>query len=555
VRLEIPTGQKASHRLTWNDPQLGYNGSLGSLDWSVVVLEEMTIDLEVSVQLSPASDGSENATPGLILLQETARGRTFRGTFDPSTDTRLAAAAAAGGNGEGPTVEAIIFEFDNAFSWMTAKEVELVALRVRPDGPPAALVPPLLPLSPLEVPPRSAGRHAGGADCRLAPGLAKPPPPGVVDEREEVLRFAARLDDWLAAAETSCPADGSSAAEVGGEWLKDLLARVASLRGLCKEASDKTAPPPGMDGNGLTAELLRAQDDRTSGAVIDFLKEDPAFRELARKELNDIIDRDKEDGDKLAAGIDQAVQKGVLPGDLEPPEYNQIDVMGKSADQVADEIIAKLPKQGGCVVVLVGLSGTGKGTTVDKIKQKIPNASTWSNGNCFRSLTLLAATWCEQQGMSGFDPSCLVAENLAAWADMLEFDCLGGEFDIRINGLDLDFRVSEVANTVLKEPRVSKNIPTVARETQGEVVKFAGDAVQKMGEAGTVVLLEGREQTLNFIPSPYRFCLTMSDTTVIGARRAAQRIAAAAVARIDAQGGNDVREAVRAALAELAANS
>merc|ERR1712203_191397 len=99
------------------------------------------------------------------------------------------------------------------------------------------------------------------------------------------------------------------------------------------------------------------------------------------------------------------------------------------------------------------------------------------------------------------------------------------------------------ANTLLKEPKVGKNIPTVAKETQGEVVKFAGDAVQKMGAAGTVVLLEGREQTLNFIPSPYRFCLMMSDTSVIGERRAAQRIGADALKNI--KDGEDVPAAVK----------
>merc|ERR1719323_560047 len=115
---------------------------------------------------------------------------------------------------------------------------------------------------------------------------------------------------------------------------------------------------------------------------------------------------------------------------------------------------------------------------------------------------------------------------------MLEFDQYDGKFDIRVNGLGLDVKVSEVANTLLKEPRVAKNIPAVAKETQGEVVKFAGDAVRKMGEAGTVVLLEGRHQTLDFIPSEYRFCLTMADPTVIGARRAAQRIAADALGKL-----------------------
>merc|ERR1719330_747500 len=129
---------------------------------------------------------------------------------------------------------------------------------------------------------------------------------------------------------------------------------------------------------------------------------------------------------------------------------------------------------------------------------------------------------------------------------MLEFGNFGGKFDIRVNGLGLDARVSEVANTLLKDPKVAKNIPAIAKETQGEVVKFAGDAVQKMGEAGTVVLLEGRQQTLDFIPSEYRFCLTMADPTVIGARRAAQRIAADALGKLT--DGDDVEEIVKASL-------
>merc|ERR1712113_1103841 len=100
--------------------------------------------------------------------------------------------------------------------------------------------------------------------------------------------------------------------------------------------------------------------------------------------------------------------------------------------------------------------------------------------------------------------------------------------------------------------RVAKNIPTVAKETQGEVVKFAGDAVKKMGDSGTVVLLEGREQTLNFISSPYRFCLTMSDTKIIGARRAAQRIAAHAVANLG--DSTDVEGIVKKSLAAIASS-
>eukprot|EP00928_Gymnodinium_smaydae_P058518 TRINITY_DN4171_c0_g1_i1.p2 TRINITY_DN4171_c0_g1~~TRINITY_DN4171_c0_g1_i1.p2 ORF type:complete len:382 (+),score=128.80 TRINITY_DN4171_c0_g1_i1:59-1147(+) len=303
----------------------------------------------------------------------------------------------------------------------------------------------------------------------------------------------------------------------------------------------------------LTLEILKAQDDRTSGAIIEALKDDAVFQELSKKELDQIVARDAEDAEKLQIGVDEAIKKGVLPADLKPPEYTQIDVLGKTADQVADEIIAKLPKEGGCVMILVGLSGTGKGTTVDKMKAKLANASTWSNGNCFRSLTLLAATHCEKEGKE-FDGACLTAENLNTWANMLEFNSFDGKFDICIKGLGIDAKVSEIANTLLKEPKVAKNIPTVAKETQGEVVKFAGDAVKKMGEAGTVVLLEGREQTLNFIPSEYRFCLTMSDTTVIGARRAAQRIAAEANKNVkDGDSDQAALDCVKAALAVVAA--
>ena len=33
----------------------------------------------------------------------------------------------------------------------------------------------------------------------------------------------------------------------------------------------------------------------------------------------------------------------------------------------------------------------------------LPRATTWSNGNVFRSLTLLAVKWCEAQGLPAFD--------------------------------------------------------------------------------------------------------------------------------------------------------
>jgi len=65
---------------------------------------------------------------------------------------------------------------------------------------------------------------------------------------------------------------------------------------------------------------------------------------------------------------------------------------------------------------------------VAKLQQKLvedegKQVVCWSNGNVFRSATLLAATWCEQQeGIDGFDAEkALTKENLASFMGMLEF--------------------------------------------------------------------------------------------------------------------------------------
>eukprot|EP00397_Hematodinium_sp_SG-2012_P048923 GEMP01056235.1.p1 GENE.GEMP01056235.1~~GEMP01056235.1.p1 ORF type:complete len:306 (+),score=92.02 GEMP01056235.1:227-1144(+) len=283
----------------------------------------------------------------------------------------------------------------------------------------------------------------------------------------------------------------------------------------------------------LTDEIIKRQDDMTTTALIDFLSDDPQFIQLSDQEQKLIIDRDVLDAEALKAGIILAQEKKVLPIQ-DPKKYQAVEVQGKTADQVADEIIGYMGDKAhkGCVVCLVGLSGTGKGTTVEKLKQKLPLSSTWSNGNIFRSLTLLAATACEQQNKE-LCPDVLTAENLATWVDYLSFGKnAGGAWDTTIEGLGIQAQVSEVQNTLLKEPKVASNIPIVAKQTQGEVVKFAADACNKMGAGGAVVLLEGREQTLDFIPADFRFCLTLSDASLLGKRRAAQRVAASALKSI-----------------------
>mmetsp|Transcript_27442 Transcript_27442/g.60564 ORF Transcript_27442/g.60564 Transcript_27442/m.60564 type:complete len:326 (-) Transcript_27442:2237-3214(-) len=314
----------------------------------------------------------------------------------------------------------------------------------------------------------------------------------------------------------------------------------------------------------ISYELLAKQNAETSNALIDNLAGSEAFVFLATKEQELTIGRDNEDAVKLEKGIQFAKDKGVLDPNYVPQPYVKIDVLGKNPSIVADEILGKVKGDGdqntGSVIVLCGLSGTGKGTTVSMLRSKLENdegkqVATWSNGNIFRSVTLLAVTWCEQQSdIDGFDKEkALTKENLETFMGMLSFGKFNGKYDTHIKGLGLDMYISEVQNTELKGPKVSKNIPTVAEVTQGEVVKFAADAVEIMGNDGLFVLLEGREQTVDFVRTPYKFTLTLSDESLIGKRRAAQRVMAGALQKFtDAASGADVDAAVQKCLLEMA---
>lgn len=314
----------------------------------------------------------------------------------------------------------------------------------------------------------------------------------------------------------------------------------------------------------ISRALLEKQNAETSNALIGFWKDSDKFFALAKSEGDLTINRDQEDAVKLEKGIEFAKSKGVIDPNYVPEPYVELDVLGKTPATVADEILGKIKSSGdgkdeGSVIVLCGLSGTGKGTTVAQVRQKLEadegkKVVTWSNGNIFRSVTLLAVTWCEQQAdIDGFDEEkALTKENLQSFIGMLSFGKFDGKYDTRINGLGLDMLVSKVQNTELKSPKVSKNIPTVAEVTQGEVILFAAGAVDTMGKDGIFVLLEGREQTVNYVRTPYRFTLILSDDSLIGKRRAAQRLMAEALTALGVCSSDvDVATALEASLEKL----
>jgi cytidylate kinase len=301
----------------------------------------------------------------------------------------------------------------------------------------------------------------------------------------------------------------------------------------------------------ISSAVLLKQDDHTSEAIIRALSGSARFKELSAAEGRDIIQRDNEDEVKLAAGIKIAVSKGVLEADPAVAPAKKIDVVGKTADAVAQEIMSQLPGKDGNVLVLQGLSGTGKGTTVKKLQSLLPNCVCWSNGNLFRTFTHLASVHCEEQ-KTEFSASVLSASLLKTFCSRIEFKKFEDGFDVVIDNAT---RVSTIQNTTLKMPHISARVPTVAEQTQGEVVKFAAGAVEVLRSNGCNVILEGRAQTLNYIPSNNRFELVIPDPAILGERRAAQRVMAKAVQLLgaDAASSDDaaVTDAVQNALNSL----
>ena len=295
--------------------------------------------------------------------------------------------------------------------------------------------------------------------------------------------------------------------------------------------------------------VLLKQDDLTSERVLALLHSNESFRGLSGREGEDMIRRDVEDETKLSLGIKIAVAKGVLKANIGVAPICKIDVVGKSADDVATEILGKLHSKEGNVLVLQGLSGTGKGTTVKKLQAALPKCVCWSNGNVFRSITHLVSEHCSEKKVE-FASSVLTADLLKTTVQRLSFQDMGEDmFDVVI---DNHLRVSTIQNTLLKMPHISSRVPTVAEQTQGEVIHFAAAAVETLRLAGCNVILEGRAQTLNYIPTPYRFELVIPDPVLLGQRRAAQRVMAVALSTVcQTSSEADVEEAVLNAATSL----
>lgn len=282
-------------------------------------------------------------------------------------------------------------------------------------------------------------------------------------------------------------------------------------------------------------DILKKGNDETTNFIIESFSGHSHFEALSQKEAERLIKRDQEDEELLQRGVEKAIARGLSPRQTVGYDSHKILVEGKNATAVAKEILKKVKfaeDKRGELIVLHGRSGTGKGTTVARLSELLPRSRAWSNGDIFRSLTYLAVRESEKQGKT-FGPHLLDAVLLDRLIKMLHFGKHRGEYDILIKGHGDAELVSEIKQTKLMEPKVAERIPTVAHHSQGEVIRFASRAIDLLRDEHRHVILEGRKVTLDYFFTTNRFELHVEDTGVLGARRAAQRLAAAMAHKLD----------------------
>ena len=81
----------------------------------------------------------------------------------------------------------------------------------------------------------------------------------------------------------------------------------------------------------VSVGTLQASDSTTTNSIIKAFAQHSAFTALSSSETSDILARDAEDGQKLAAGIKTGIDKGVLAANVSVEPTCRIDVLGKCA--------------------------------------------------------------------------------------------------------------------------------------------------------------------------------------------------------------------------------
>jgi len=208
-----------------------------------------------------------------------------------------------------------------------------------------------------------------------------------------------------------------------------------------------------------------------------------------------------DNGDMWQRAVNVAVDKKLLPATVEVETVKRVEVAGRSGDAVAQEIIAALgdAPSAGCVVALQGPASTEKTAVVAALQRELPKAETWPMSTFFRAMTFLLLTVSEQTGSSLRDV-LQRPEMLAAGIEMIDEMREGRSIGAMAADAERMMGMSSDGSKLVD------NVPLAVEYGLGEVIAFVTAALAKLD--GVNVLIDGREETLKFIRTPYRFELT-----------------------------------------------
>ncbi len=270
-----------------------------------------------------------------------------------------------------------------------------------------------------------------------------------------------------------------------------------------------------------------------TNAIIETLLTNPKFIELSRIETGRTVQRDQMDAGRLHLGVKRSIDEGKLKPLRTTINTKKISVDGLTTQEIIGEIKKGLKtSSSGRLITISGKSGTGKGTTSEALTASFFNGVAYSNGDVFRVLTYLTiealgANIPKLRKEKGKYFSQLPTHFFEKLLKGIKFEFSEGKPDIVIkSGRIWGKRVSEIKNSRLKARDISILVPLVAARTQGLSIAFARKAIKEMIAKGYTVIQEGRQVSLDHLPTSDRFELVLNDAKIIGQRRIAQRIAA-----------------------------
>jgi cytidylate kinase len=248
------------------------------------------------------------------------------------------------------------------------------------------------------------------------------------------------------------------------------------------------------------------------------------YKQQVAHETAAIISRDKNDRAmldeqrRLFPDSDQVLAKSILIN---------VDKMDASDALIfMEERIAKKAGVLGRLVIMYGLSGTGKGTLSGMLSKKLAKGVHFSNGDIFRALTyLIRLESMEKESSFDYYLGMLTPERVESLLARIQYQSSANGVDYTIKkGPFESVMLSNIRNSALKT--LSPLVPLVATRFPQEVIRFSKLVVDDMLNRGMDVVLEGREDTIYHYEADQQFELKLENKEIIGERRVVQRVLA-----------------------------